>query len=162
MLQQTTTARDSLPQAREDYTLDFDSTCGAPSRCRIRVYQPLTGPTVIVATESPDNPGGSVTNTAERVHYLAWERAGMPVPVLFIEHYPGHPRREGTPRTTFTEEFDQVVFPLDGAGRPEFSQRMLYAGRWEMQFDEADWRPFGREALLSLLVGQGAVTRGAP
>jgi hypothetical protein len=108
---------------------------------------------MFVATELPDNPGGSVTNSAERVHYLAWERAGMPLPVLFIEHYPGRAMREGAPRTTSTEEFDQVVFPLDAAGRPEFRERMLYPGRWEMQFHEAHWRPFGKEALLAIITG---------
>lgn len=151
---QTNTFRDTLPPARDDYILDYQSNCGAPSRCRIRVYEPQPGPTVIVATELPDNHGGSVTNTAERIHFLAWERAGMPVAVVFIEHYSDRARGHGAPRTCSTEEFDQVVFPMDATGRPDFRNRMLYPGRWELQFDEADWRPLGREAVLAIIASR--------
>jgi hypothetical protein len=153
MLQTTTPTTDTLPQAQTDYFLDYLGNSGTESRCRIRVYERAGGPTVIVATELPTNPGASVTNTAERVHYLAWERAGKPPRVVFVEHYPGRPKREGQRQTTSPEELDEVRFPIDEQGIPRFSQRMLYPGRWETQFGEADWRPLGREALLSLIEG---------
>jgi len=150
-MQQIATARDTLPRATDDCLLDYRGNNGAAAQCRVRVYEPEGRAAVIVATELPNNPGASVTNTAERVHYLAWEKAGCPLPVVFIEHYPGRVRSESERRTLDTEEFDQVVFPTDREGVPNFRERMLYPGRWEMQFDEADWRPLGREALLGFI-----------
>jgi hypothetical protein len=79
---------DTLPSAAEDYRLSYPSPSGHESVCRIRVYRPEDKPAVIVATELRDNEGMSITNAAEGVHCLAWERAGFPEPVFFVEHHP--------------------------------------------------------------------------
>jgi hypothetical protein len=101
---------DTLPQAAEDHRLSYRGALGQESVCRIRLYRPQGKPVVIVATELRENQGISITNAPEVVHPLAWERAGRPFSVLFVEHYPGdfYGGRRNDP--TDRERFSLVTF----------------------------------------------------
>jgi len=99
---------DTAPPAPVDYRLEYFGFHGCRSACRIRVYPMAGGGSVILATELPENEGTSITNVAEIVHAAAWENAGQPVPVRFVEHYPGDEVPESP---ADAERFDQVLFP---------------------------------------------------
>ncbi len=50
-----------------DYIHPYKDAGGRPSHCRVRIYLPddvLDAP-VVVCSELPNNPGGSITNSAE-------------------------------------------------------------------------------------------------
>jgi len=92
--------------------------------------------TVIVATDETDTHGDcSITNRIERVMYLAWERAGHPWPVAFVEHY-----REGRRQS---EHFDLVEFSGDG-------HRLREVDCWSAcrvvgkEFKQPRWTPLQR------------------
>ena len=76
-------------------------------RCRVRVFLPSNPERdlfVAVCSELPDNRGQSVTNDAERIAAEVVSNFALPVPLVWIEHYP--------PETTDgqAETFDLVVF----------------------------------------------------
>jgi hypothetical protein len=49
------------------YIHPYRSAGGRPSRCRVRIYLPddMRDAPVVVCSELPNNPGGSITNSAE-------------------------------------------------------------------------------------------------
>jgi hypothetical protein len=50
-----------------DYIYPYKDAGGGPAHCRVRIYLPedvLDAP-VVVCSELPNNPGGSITNSAE-------------------------------------------------------------------------------------------------
>jgi hypothetical protein len=52
-----------------DYIHPYKDAGGRPSHCRVHIYLPndvLDAP-VVVCSELPDNPGGSITNSAEMI-----------------------------------------------------------------------------------------------
>jgi hypothetical protein len=52
-----------------DYIHPYKDAGGRPARCRVRIYLPedvLDAP-VVVCSELPNNPGGSITNSAETI-----------------------------------------------------------------------------------------------
>lgn len=141
--------KDTCPPAEEDYCLDFAGYFNCESRCRIRVYRPVGLPVVIVATELPENPGTSITNRAELVHCIAWYRAGQPVPVLFIEHYPGWPN----PHCRSEEEqFDHVRFPRDMDAWPLRVSRL--GGLRTTMFQAPSWQHLTRTEFLLITTGK--------
>ncbi len=61
---------------------------GRPSHCRIRIYLPddvLDAP-VVVCSELPNNPGGSITNSAETIAAGVIQANELPTPLVWIEH----------------------------------------------------------------------------
>lgn len=86
-------------------------TTRAPARCRLRIYDTDAG-AVVVLTEIADNPGISITNTAEE---LATEITAAydldPAAAAWIEHYTPDSYRE--PNTRF-ETFDRITFTWKG------------------------------------------------
>jgi hypothetical protein len=52
-----------------DFIHPYKDTGGRPACCRVRIYLPdddLDAP-VVVCSELPNNPGGSITNSAEMI-----------------------------------------------------------------------------------------------
>ncbi len=75
-------------------------------RCRARIFlpsEPERDLFVVVCSELPGNRGQSVTNAAERIAGSVIDALKLPVPLVWIEHYP--------PYTTDgrSETFDLVV-----------------------------------------------------
>ena len=50
-----------------DYIHPYKSAGGRPARCRVRIYLPedMRDAPVVICSELPNNPGGSITNSAE-------------------------------------------------------------------------------------------------
>ena len=75
--------------------------------CRVRVFlpdDPERDLFVVVCSELPGNKGQTVTNSAEQLAGEVISNFALPVPLVWIEHYP--------PETTdgHAETFDLVVF----------------------------------------------------
>ena len=71
-----------------DYIHPYNVAGGHPSHCQVRIYLPddVLNALVIVCSELPNNPGGSITNSAEMIAagvILASERI---TPLVWIEH----------------------------------------------------------------------------
>lgn len=78
----------------------------APSRCRIRVFEPKERPLVVIATELPDNSGTSITNFAAPLATQIGELLLVPLEALvWVEHYP-----ERGPAPQERENFSLVTF----------------------------------------------------
>lgn len=95
-----------------DHVDEFDYPGLGPiqrSRCDLYVYE-VDGRLIAVASERDDNPGASVTNTAERAAtaVLAAYAPGQPERLTWIERYP--PSRYHGPN----ESLDLVGFDWDG------------------------------------------------
>ena len=50
-----------------DYIHPYKDAGGRPARCRVRIYLPddMHDAPVVICSEPPNNPGGSITNSAE-------------------------------------------------------------------------------------------------
>jgi hypothetical protein len=90
-----------------DAPFPFLASNGARSKCRVRVYSPddpERDSHVVLVSELPDNPGSSVTNSAEVIAAEAMARFHLIPPVVFVEHYPQ------ASTGGIAETFDLVVF----------------------------------------------------
>jgi hypothetical protein len=88
-------------------------TAPGNARCRVRVNG-----RVVIATEIPDNPGISITSSAEEVAMLVLGRFNiLPSELIWIENYPATPEHE--------EIFDRVYFAMkDGRLEDPYWQRI--------------------------------------
>ena len=104
-----------------DYIHLYKDAGGRLARCRVRIYLPddmRDGP-VVVCSELPNNPGGSITNSAEVIAAAVIQANELPTPLVWIEHWPEE--------TTDVEEmFELVVF-----SSYEVTERAAYLGRRE-------------------------------
>lgn len=77
--------------------LAIDTLYPAPrgGSCRLRIYRSEDSDKqpVVVCSEEPDNGGMSVTNAADRIAAEVMDEYELPVPFVYIEHYPAeaHP-----------------------------------------------------------------------
>ena len=60
---------DRLMHLAGDHIHPYKDAGGRPARCRIRIYLPddVRDAPVVVCSEVPNNPGGSITNSAETI-----------------------------------------------------------------------------------------------
>jgi len=73
-----------------DYIHPYKDAGGPPSHWRVCIYLPdddLDAP-VVVCSELPNNPGGSVTNSAEAIAAGVIRANELPTPLVWIEHRP--------------------------------------------------------------------------
>jgi len=78
-----------------DYVHNYRGYWSNGGRCRIRIYREDGRAPVVICSQPPDNPNTSVTNMAE---YLAAEvivEHNLPVPLVWVEHYPEHEGKIG-------------------------------------------------------------------
>jgi hypothetical protein len=88
-----------------DYIHPYKDVGGHSSRCRLRIYLPdVRDAPVVICWEVPNNPGGSVTNSAETIAAGVIRANELPTPLVWIEHLP----KESTGRGK--ETFELVVF----------------------------------------------------
>jgi hypothetical protein len=57
-------------------------------KCRIRIYQEEGWAPVVICSELPNNPGGSITNSVEVIAAGAIRANELPTPLVWIEHWP--------------------------------------------------------------------------
>jgi hypothetical protein len=71
-----------------DYIHPYKDAGGNPARCRVRIYLPndARDAPVVVSSELPDNPGGSITNSAEAIAAGVIRANKLPTPLVWIEH----------------------------------------------------------------------------
>lgn len=143
---------DTLPRALRDEPLTFEGYWQPGAVSRLRLYQDPEGHALIVLTELPDNRNTSVTNRAERAFYLAWERCGKPLPVRFIEHYPGRARGPFRPHPVRSEAetLDWVVFPGTSGDGPVIRLASILHQALP-QFLQPRWLPFPLADLFCLI-----------
>lgn|GEM_PF-98493 len=131
LAEETTTAAAAVPLL--DVAYHFRGLCGAPSCCRLRVYEPREGPLVVIATELPENPGTSITNFVEELAAEVWALLERPARgMVWIEHYP----ERGPVHRRIPEGFDRVTF-----------------ARTERGFSGPQWRRLPRAEVEQLIGG---------
>jgi hypothetical protein len=81
--------RNAMPMhLASDYIYPYKDAGGSPARCRIRIYLPdddLDAP-IVICSELPNNPGGSITNSAEAITAGVIRANELPTPLVWIEH----------------------------------------------------------------------------
>jgi len=101
----------------------------------------MRDPPVVICSELPNNPGGSVTNSAEVVAAGVIRANELPTPLVWIEHWPEESTDGGA------ETFDLVVF-----SNYEVTERAPYLGERRAWIGDATWKPLDR-ASVEVLVG---------
>jgi hypothetical protein len=127
-----------------DYIHPYRSSGGRPSRCRIRIYLPdddLDAP-VVVCSELPNNPGGSITNSAEEIAAGVIRAHKLPTPLVWIEHWPKESADE-------QETFELVVF-----SSYEVVERAPYLGETRVWIGDATWKRLDRPTVEVLVGGK--------
>jgi hypothetical protein len=124
-----------------DYIHPYNDAGGHPAHCRVRIYLPdddLDAP-VVVCSELPNNPGGSITNSAETIAAGVIRADELPTPLVWIEHWP-----EET--TEGQETFELVVF-----SSYEVVERAPYLGETRVWIGDATWKPLNRASVECLI-----------
>jgi hypothetical protein len=128
-----------------DYIHPYKDAGGRPSHCRVRIYLPdddLDAP-VVVCSEVPNNPGGSITNSAEVIAAGVIRANELPTPLVWIEHWPKRSKDGGI------ETFDLVVL-----SRFEVIERAPYLGETRAWVGDATWKPLDRGSVEVLVGGK--------
>jgi hypothetical protein len=126
-----------------DYIHPYKDAGGCPSHCWVRIYLPedvLDAP-VGVCSELPNNPGGSITNSAESIAAGVIRANELPTPLVWIEHWP-----EET--TEGQETFELVVF-----SSYKVEERAPYLGETKAWIGDATWKTLDRTA-VEVMVGE--------
>ena len=114
-------------------------------RCRVRIYAPEDKERdsfVVILTEPEDNPGASLTNSAEEIAASVVSANALPTSrTVFIEHYESGAR--GTPEDPHT--FDLITY---SHADPE---PVLRAGRWRVELGEPSWSALDRASVETLI-----------
>ena len=115
---------------------------GRSAHCRVRIYLPddTRDDPMVICSEVPNNPGGSITNSAEVIAAGVIRANELPTPLVWIEHWPKE-------STEGQESFELVVF-----SSYELTQRAPYLGETRAWIGEATWKTLDRTA-VELLVG---------
>jgi hypothetical protein len=127
-----------------DYIYPYKDAGGRPAHCRVRIYLPddvLDAP-VVICSELPNNPGGSITNSAETIAAGVLRANELPTPLVWIEHRP-----EET--TDVEETFELVVF-----SSYEVVESAPYLGETRAWIGDATWKRLDRATVEVLVEGK--------
>jgi hypothetical protein len=113
-------------------------------RCRIRIYLPEEeqGAPVVICSELPNNPGGSITNSAEAIAAGVIQANELPTPLVRIVHWPKETR-------DVEETFELVAF-----SSYEVVERAPYLGETRTWIGDATWKPLDRASVEVLVRGK--------
>ncbi len=128
-----------------DYIHPYKSAGGRPARCRVRIYLPedVCDAPVVICSELPNNPGGSITNSAEVIAAEVIRSHELPTPLVWIEHWPEESTGGGE------EMFELVVF-----SSYEVEERAPYLGETRAKIGGATWKRLDRASVESLVGGK--------
>jgi hypothetical protein len=128
-----------------DYIHPYKGAGGRPARCRVRIYLPddIRDAPVVICSELPNNPGGSVTNSAEVIAAGVIQANELPTPVVWIEHWP----KESTGGAQETLEL--VVF-----SSYEVEEKTPYLGETRARIGGATWKRLDRTTVEVLVGGK--------
>jgi hypothetical protein len=126
-----------------DYIHPYRDAGGGPAHCRVRIYLPddMRDTPVVICSELPNNPGGSITNSAEVIATGVIRTNELPTPLVWVEHWPEESTDGGE------ETFELVVF-----SSYEVTERAPYLGETRAWIEEPAWKPLDR-ASVEVLVG---------
>ena len=97
---------------------------------------------MVICSELPNNPGGSITNSADVIAAgVIWAHE-LPTPLVWIEHWP-----EET--TEGQETFELVVF-----SSYEVVERAPYLGETRTWIGDATWQSLDRASVEILVEGK--------
>jgi hypothetical protein len=127
-----------------DYIHPYKDAGGHPAHCRVRIYLPgdFRDAPVVICSELPNNPGGSITDSAEVIAAGVIRANELPTPLVWIEHWPEESAEE-------QETFDLVVF-----SSYEVAERAPYLGETRARIGDATWKPLDRASVEVLLGGK--------
>jgi hypothetical protein len=127
-----------------DYIHPYRSSGGRHSRCRMRIYLPddMCDAPVVICSELPNNPGGSITNSVEVIAAGVIQANELPTPLVWIEHWPEESTEEqGT--------FELVVF-----SSYEVVESAPYLGETRAWIGDATWKTLDRASVEVLVEGK--------
>ena len=127
-----------------DYIHPYKDAGGRPARCRVRIYLPeeVRDAPVVICLELPNNPGGSVTNSAEVLAAGVVRANELPTPLVWIEHS----HKESTDGE---ETFELVVF-----SSYEVTEKAPYLGETRAWIGDASWKRLDRTTVEVLVEGE--------
>ena len=127
-----------------DYIHPYNDVGGSAAHCRVRIYLPdETGDfPVVICSELPNNPGGSITNSAEAIAAGVIRANRLLTPLVWIEHWPVKSTDGGA------ETFGLVVF-----SGYELTERAPYLGEARARIGKAVWKELNRIS-VEVLVGR--------
>jgi hypothetical protein len=128
-----------------DYIHPYKDAGGRPAHCRVRIYLPdaLRDAPVVICSELPNNPGGSITNSAEVIAAGVVRANELATPLVWIEHWPEE-------STEGEESFELVVF-----SSYEVVERAPYLGETRPWIGDATWKRLDRATVEVLVGGKG-------
>jgi hypothetical protein len=96
---------------------------------------------IMMCSELPNNPGGSITNSAEVIAAEVTRANELPTPLVWVEHWP----KESVGGRE--ETFELMVFPSY-----EVEERAPYLGETRSRLGTATWKRLDRATVEVLLV----------
>ncbi len=128
-----------------DYIHPYKDAGGDSAHCRVRIYLPddMHDAPVVICSELSNNPGGSITNSAEPIAAEAIRANRLPTPLVWIEHWPEESTDGGE------ETFDLVVFTSY-----EVTERAPYLGEARAWSGDATWKALDRISVEALVGGK--------
>jgi hypothetical protein len=126
-----------------DYIHPYKNAGGRPARCRVRIYLPddVHDAPVVICSELPNNPGGSITKSVEVIAAGVIQANKLPSPLVWIEHRPEKSTNGG-----------EVTFDLVFFSSYEVVERAPYLGETRAWKGDATWKRLDR-AIVEVLVG---------
>ncbi|HEX5700180.1 MAG TPA: hypothetical protein VFX77_05995 [Rubrobacter sp.] len=127
-----------------DHIHPYKDAVGRPSHCRVRIYLPddVHDTPVVVCSELPNNPGGSITDSAETIAAGVIQANELSTPLVWIEHRPKESTNGGE------ETCELVVF-----SSYEVIERAPYLGETRAWIGDATWKPLDRASVEVLVKG---------
>ena len=128
-----------------DYIHPYKDAGGRSAHCRVRIYLPDDpgDALVVICSELPNNPGGSITNSADVIAAGVIRANELPTPLVWIEHWPKESSGGGE------ETFDLVVFSSS-----KVAEMALYHGQTRAWIGEPTWKALDRAAVEVLVGGK--------
>jgi hypothetical protein len=125
-----------------DYIHPYKDTGARSAHCRVQIYLPddTCDDPVVICSELPNNPGGSITNSAEVIAAGVIRANELPTPLVWIEHWPKESTDGGE------EVFELVVF-----SSYEVTERAPYLRETREWVGEATWKPLDRASVEVLV-----------
>jgi hypothetical protein len=98
---------------------------------------------VVICSELPNNPGGSITNSVEVIAAGVVQANELHTPLVWIEHWPEESTNGGE------ETFDLVVFSSYKVEEPA-----PYLGEARPWIEEPTWKPLDHATVETLVGGK--------
>ena len=127
-----------------DYIHPYKDAGGRSAHCRVRIYLPDDpgDALVVICSELPNNPGGSITKSVEVIAAGVIQANKLPSPLVWIEHRPEKSTNGG-----------EVTFDLVFFSSYEVVERAPYLGETRAWIGEPTWKSLDR-ASVEVLVGE--------